>query len=456
DLGLADPLLRALADRGHAKPTPIQAKAIPAVLEGRDLLGIAQTGTGKTGAFVLPVLDALSRGQRLPAAAGPRALILAPTRELAIQIGEEVAAYGVHLRLKHTVIFGGVGYGPQKNALQRGLDVLIATPGRLIDHLEQGTARLGAVEHLVLDEADRMLDMGFIRDVRKVLERLPQERRTLLFSATMAKEVSRLAADILDNPARVEIAPQATPIERIEQRVHHVAAGEKLGLLEEVLRAEGVKRTIVFTRTKHRANRVAEQLAKRGITADALHGNKSQGARQRALAGFREGGIRVLVATDIAARGIDVDAVTHVVNFELPNEPESYVHRIGRTARAGNDGVAISLCAPDELAYLRDIERLTRTQMTVVGAAPSEAAPGAKLNGKPGAKPGAKPNGKPAQKQGKGRSRWAGKPEQKPAAKAGPKFAAQPDAKAEPKPAGEAPKRRRSRRRRPGPQRTAA
>ncbi|MEL6577086.1 MAG: DEAD/DEAH box helicase [Pseudomonadota bacterium] len=396
-LGLAEPILRALAERGHTTPTPIQAKAIPPLLDSADLLGIAQTGTGKTGAFALPLLDTLSRAKRQPASAGPRALILAPTRELAIQIGEEIGAYAKHLRLRHTVIFGGVGYGPQRRALAQGADIVVATPGRLIDHMDQGTLRLGALTHLVLDEADRMLDMGFIRDVRKIAAVLPAERQSLLFSATMPDNVAKLAGELLRDPVRVEVAPQSTPVERIAQEVHHMPAAEKLGFLTEMLRDRAFARVIVFTRTKHRANRVAEKLAKAGITAEAIHGSKSQGARQRALGGFKAGGIRVLVATDIAARGIDVDEVSHVINFELPNEPESYVHRIGRTARKGREGVALSLCAPDELDYLRDIERIMKLRLPAHGDVPAPAKPapqGKKPQRRNGPKPGPKNQGK--------------------------------------------------------------
>ncbi|MEL6767097.1 MAG: DEAD/DEAH box helicase [Pseudomonadota bacterium] len=396
-LGLAEPILRALAERGHTTPTPIQAKAIPPLLDSADLLGIAQTGTGKTGAFALPLLDTLSRAKRQPASAGPRALILAPTRELAIQIGEEIGAYAKHLRLRHTVIFGGVGYGPQRRALAQGADIVVATPGRLIDHMDQGTLRLGALTHLVLDEADRMLDMGFIRDVRKIAAVLPAERQSLLFSATMPDNVAKLAGELLQDPVRVEVAPQSTPVERIAQEVHHMPAAEKLGFLTEMLRDRAFSRVIVFTRTKHRANRVAEKLAKAGITAEAIHGSKSQGARQRALGGFKAGGIRVLVATDIAARGIDVDEVSHVINFELPNEPESYVHRIGRTARKGREGVALSLCAPDELDYLRDIERIMKLRLPAHGDVPAPAKPapqGKKPQRRTGPKPGPKNQGK--------------------------------------------------------------
>ena len=372
DLGLADPIHRALRARNHTTPTPIQSRAIPELLAGRDILGIAQTGTGKTGAFALPILHQLSQKHGLGsknATKRPRALILAPTRELAIQIGEEFHAYAKHLHLRHTVIFGGVNQKRQVNALGRGVDIVIATPGRLLDLMNQRHIFLDAVEFLVLDEADRMLDMGFIRDVRKIIAALPKARQSLLFSATMAAEIERLSGDILIDPVRVEVTPQATPIERIEQSLYHVPAAGKTALLADIMSDPALSRVIVFTRTKHRANRVADKLGKSGVAAEAIHGNKSQGARQRALKQFRDGNARVLVATDIAARGIDVDGVTHVINFELPNEPESYVHRIGRTARAGASGQAIAFCDPAERGYLRDIEHLIQCRLTVIGDA---------------------------------------------------------------------------------------
>ncbi|MDE0047514.1 MAG: DEAD/DEAH box helicase [bacterium] len=378
-LGLAEPIQRGLNSRNHTVPTPIQAQAIPRLLAGRDMLGIAQTGTGKTAAFALPILQQLSQaGHNLRA---PRALILAPTRELAIQIGEEFRAYGRHLRVRHAVVYGGVSQGPQVAAISRGIDVLVATPGRLLDLMGQGRLRLDAVEFLVLDEADRMLDMGFVRDVRKIVAALPAQRQSLLFSATMPDDVARLAAEILVDPVRVEVTPQATPVERIDQRIYHVDTANKAALLATVLDDPALSRVLVFARTKHRANHVAEKLAKCGIAAAAIHGNKSQGARQRALKRFRAGEARVLVATDIAARGIDVDGITHVINFELPNEPESYVHRIGRTARAGADGIALSFCDRAERGYLRDIERLIRRRLTVIGERP--AAIGEGVPGKP-------------------------------------------------------------------------
>ncbi|HUF57187.1 MAG TPA: DEAD/DEAH box helicase [Thermohalobaculum sp.] len=368
--GLAEPLERALDARDHTVPTPIQVQAIPELMAGRDVLGVAQTGTGKTAAFALPLLHRLTehpagRDRR------PRGLILAPTRELAIQIGAEFAAYGKHVPVRHTVIFGGVGQNPQTQALARGVDIIIATPGRLLDLMGQGRVPLDRIEYLVLDEADRMLDMGFVRDVRRILSALPKRRQSLLFSATMPKEIAGLAEEILHQPVRIAVTPQATPVELIEQRVHHVESGAKTALLAAVLDDPALSRVIVFARTKHRANRVAEQLGKRGVAVEAIHGNKSQNARQRALARFRSGDARVLVATDIAARGIDVPAVSHVFNFELPNEAESYVHRIGRTARAGAAGAAVSFCDPSERAYLRDIERLTGQRLAVVGDEPA-------------------------------------------------------------------------------------
>jgi ATP-dependent RNA helicase RhlE len=365
-LGVAEPICRALQAEGYDRPTPIQAQAIPHLLLGRDLLGIAQTGTGKTAAFALPILQRLAANRARPAPRSARVLVLTPTRELAAQIGDSFRTYGRHLGLKHTVVFGGVGQQPQVDALIRGIDILVATPGRLLDLLNQRHVRLDAVETFVLDEADRMLDMGFIRDVRKIVALLPKRRQTLLFSATMPSDIGRLAGEILCDPIRVEVTPSATTVERVEQRVYFVDASQKRALLAEVLKDPGLARVIVFTRTKHGANRVTEQLARGGVVAEAIHGNKSQTARQRALEGFRRGRARVLVATDIAARGIDIDGVTHVVNFEIPNVPESYVHRIGRTARAGASGIALSFCASDERAYLRDIERLTGCSLAVV------------------------------------------------------------------------------------------
>ena len=366
ELGLAAPLLRALRTENYSAPTPIQARAIPMLLDGRDLLGLAQTGTGKTAAFALPILQRLSEIDRRAVSRRPSALILAPTRELAIQIAEGFKAYGRHLPLRHSVIYGGVGQNPQVKALRRGVDILVATPGRLLDLMEQGHLLLDRTGILVLDEADRMLDMGFIHDVRKIVAKTPKRRQSLLFSATMPREVARLANEILDRPERVEIAPSATPVESIEQKVYHVPTAKKRDLLESLLGDPALFRVIVFTRTKHRANRVAQQLGRAGFPAEAIHGNKSQNARQRALEGFRSGKVQALVATDIAARGIDIDDVTHVINYELPNEPESYVHRIGRTARAGASGVALSFCDAGERAQLRAIEKTIKAPLAVV------------------------------------------------------------------------------------------
>ncbi|MEK9662560.1 MAG: DEAD/DEAH box helicase [Alphaproteobacteria bacterium] len=394
DLGVCAPLCRALAACNYTEPTPIQARAIPLLLDGEDLLGIAQTGTGKTAAFALPVLQALAR----PEGRAPGALILAPTRELAIQIADDFKTYGKFMKLRLGVIFGGVSQNSQVAMLRRGVDILVATPGRLLDLMQQGHADLRDVQLLVLDEADRMLDMGFIRDVRRIVAAVPEDRQSLLFSATMPGEVTKLAHEILHEPQRIDIAPKKVTVEAIEQSVHFVDATAKLPLLCDLMADAALSRVIVFTRTKHRANRVADGLAKAGIPAAAIHGNKSQGARQRALEDFRKGAVRVLVATDIAARGIDVAGVSHVVNFELPNEPESYVHRIGRTARAGADGVAISLCDPTEFGFLRDIEKLIRRDIAVASSErPSRVIPfkqgGRGRNGGRGNKPASKPQG---------------------------------------------------------------
>jgi ATP-dependent RNA helicase RhlE len=371
ELGLAEPIQRALKARNHITPTPIQAQAIPELLNNRDVLGIAQTGTGKTAAFALPILHQLSQSREGNGPRGPRALILAPTRELAIQIGDEFRAYGTQLDLRQTVIVGGVNQKPQVNALSRGVDIVIATPGRLLDLMNQRRLRLAGIKFLVLDEADRMLDMGFVHDVRKIVSAMPKQRQSLLFAATMPSEVARLSGEILTDPVRIEVTPQATPVERIKQSIFHVGHGGKRALLTSILDDPALSRVILFTRTKHRANRIVEQLGRHSVSAEAIHGNKSQSARQRALKRFRDGEARVLVATDIAARGIDVDGVTHVINYELPNEPESYVHRIGRTARAGATGIAFSFCDPTERAYLRDIERLIQQRLIVVGDEPA-------------------------------------------------------------------------------------
>src|SRR5271170_8198364 len=375
DLGVAEPLCRALKAENYEAPTPIQAQAIPHLLAGRDLLGIAQTGTGKTAAFALPILQRLVAGQP-PALVRKtaRCLVLTPTRELALQIRDSFQTYGRHLRLRATVIFGGVGQEPQVATMTRGVDILVATPGRLLDLIGQGHIRLDRVETFVLDEADRMLDMGFIRDVRKIVTSLPSRRQTLLFSATMPPDIARLAAAILHTPVRVEVTPAASTVERTDQLVMFVERTDKRALLCAILGDPALARVLVFTRTKHTANRLAEQLVRAGFGAEAIHGNKSQGARQRALEEFRAGAVRVLVATDIAARGIDIDAISHVVNYELPNVPETYVHRIGRTARAGAEGAAISLCDTEERAYLKDIERLIGRKVPVAAEHPFRAA----------------------------------------------------------------------------------
>ncbi|MFM7672255.1 MAG: DEAD/DEAH box helicase [Bacteroidota bacterium] len=370
-LGLIDPILQALQQQGYTHPTPIQEKAIPAILQQRDLLGCAQTGTGKTAAFVLPVLQLM---QVAPASAAQRppihALILTPTRELAIQIGENIAAYGANLSLKHLVIFGGVGQQPQVDGLRRGVDILVATPGRLLDLMQQGFVQLKDIQFFILDEADRMLDMGFIHDVRKVIAKLPAKRQTLFFSATMPPEIQALSADLLTDPVKVEVTPVSSTAEIIQQYVYHTNRNQKKDLLIHLLQNPEIRSVLVFTQMKHAANRLCEQLSKAGIRAEAIHGNKSQTARVQALENFKNRKTRVLVATDIAARGIDIDELSHVVNFDLPNIPETYVHRIGRTGRAGASGVAISLCEPAEKPFLRDIEKLIRKHVPVISDHP--------------------------------------------------------------------------------------
>ena len=366
-LGLAEPLRLALKTENYLKPTPIQAQAIPLLTEGRDLLGIAQTGTGKTAAFALPILHRLS-AQRLQRPPGrPHALILAPTRELALQIDERFRAYGRGLGLRSTVIFGGVGQGQQVKVLVHGVDILVATPGRLLDLYAQRHVSFDKVSILVLDEADRMLDMGFIRDVRKIVAACRKERQTLLFSATMPPDIAKLAAEILRNPARIDVSPAKITVDRIDQQVYFVPVQAKRNLLLELLGDPGMDRVLVFTRTKHGADKVCKFLRQAGLAVEAIHGNKAQNARVRALEAFRSGQARILVATDIAARGIDVPAISHVINYELPNEPESYVHRIGRTARAGAGGTAVSFCDQSERPYLKDIEKLTRVSLAVAG-----------------------------------------------------------------------------------------
>jgi ATP-dependent RNA helicase RhlE len=369
DLNLIDPILKALKEEGYTNPTPIQEQAIPHVLEGKDLLGVAQTGTGKTAAFTVPILQVLHRTAQV-ANHAPRAircLVLTPTRELAIQINESFGAYGRHLsQIRHTVIFGGVGQHPQVQALKRGVEVLIATPGRLLDLMNQGFVDLRQIEVFVLDEADRMLDMGFINDIKRILPKLPTKRQTLFFSATMPGQIQELAATILrPNPVRVAVTPVSSTADTVTQSVYLVENNDKPALLRHILQDKDIKRVLVFTRTKHGADKVVKTLAANSIPAEAIHGNKSQNHRQRALANFKAGSTRVLVATDIAARGIDVDELTHVINYEIPNEPETYVHRIGRTGRAGAFGTAYSFVEEEERAYLQDIQKLISRQIEV-------------------------------------------------------------------------------------------
>ena len=375
DLGLSEPLLRALHGAKYTTPTPIQARTIPALLQGRDVLGVAQTGTGKTAAFALPVLQQLAASGERALPKSPRALVLAPTRELAVQIARSFDTYGRGLGLRLCTVVGGLGYGRQIETLARGVDILIATPGRLLDLVERGNVKLGNVTFLVLDETDRMFDMGFIRDVRRIVGSVNKNRQTLLFSATMPGDVAKLAGEILRNPERVEIAAQGKPIEKIEQRVYYVNASSKRQLLSHLLSDAALERVIVFTRTKRGANRVAEALEDRGVRSEAIHGNKSQNARQKALDNFSRGKARVLVATDLASRGIDVQGVTHVINYELPADAESYVHRIGRTARAGASGIAVSFCDSSERGQLRSIEKLTRQPIAVVPTPANEDMP---------------------------------------------------------------------------------
>jgi ATP-dependent RNA helicase RhlE len=360
DLGLAAPILKALQDEGYRQPTPIQGKAIPIALAGRDLLGIAQTGTGKTAAFALPIIHRLTGDRRLALRKGCRVLVLSPTRELATQIAESFRTYGRHLDLSVAVVFGGVGHRPQAQILARGVDVLVATPGRLLDHIAERNLNLAGTEILVLDEADQMLDLGFLPPIRRIVSNLSSRRQNLFFSATMPPEIAKLAGELLRDPVRVAVSPAASTVASVSQRVLHVESDNKRMLLVELFADPQMSRALVFTRTKRGADRVARYLEVAGIRVAAIHGNKSQAQREHALAAFRASKVRALVATDIAARGIDIDQVTHVVNFELPDVPESYVHRIGRTARAGAGGIAVSLCAPDEREQLRDIEGLTR------------------------------------------------------------------------------------------------
>lgn len=367
-LELDEALLKALDTEGYTNPTPIQKQAIPIILSGKDLLGVAQTGTGKTAAFGLPILQILSNKNY--SKRGVKALILTPTRELAIQIDESLAAYGKHTKLSHSVIFGGVSQHTQVQKLKRGVDILVATPGRLLDLMNQGFVDLKSLEIFVLDEADRMLDMGFIHDVKKVIKSIPEKRQTLFFSATMPEEIQNLAGMMLKNPVKVEVTPPSSTVDKIQQRVYFTNKPDKRKLLLHLLETNGIDNALVFTRTKHGADKVARFLDKAKIRSAAIHGNKSQNARQNALNNFKNGKLNVLVATDIAARGIDIDELTHVFNFDLPNVPETYVHRIGRTGRAGNDGIAISFCAADERKELKDIEKLASIKIPVIDGHP--------------------------------------------------------------------------------------
>ncbi|HYN53456.1 MAG TPA: DEAD/DEAH box helicase [Methylotenera sp.] len=402
ELGLTESILRAISDAGYTTPTPIQAKAIPQVLSGGDLLAGAQTGTGKTAGFTLPILHLLSQKPLTEVAKGrPRCLMLTPTRELAAQIEESVKTYGKYLPLTSTVIFGGVNANPQIARLKKPLDILVATPGRLLDHANQKNVDLSGVEILVLDEADRMLDMGFIRDIKKILAMLPKQRQNLLFSATFSDEIKALADGLLHNPGFVEVARRNTASELVEQTVHMVAQPHKRDLMSYLIKHHDWKQVLVFTRTKHGANRLAEKLIKDNIQAAAIHGNKSQGARTKALAQFKDGSMRVLVATDIAARGLDIDQLPQVVNFELPNVPEDYVHRIGRTGRAGSSGAAVSLVDREELKLLKDIEKLIKREIPKVhveGFTPN-------ANPEPEAPRSTQPHGRPPRGHGQGQQR---------------------------------------------------
>lgn len=411
DLNLVAPLLKAIQDQGYTTPTPVQAQAIPFILEGRDMLAGAQTGTGKTAGFTLPLLQILSEKKTSKPHRKIRALILTPTRELAAQVGESVKLYGKYLPLKSAVIFGGVGINPQITMLRNGIDILIATPGRLLDHVGQGTVDLSAVDVFVLDEADRMLDMGFIRDIRRVISILPKHRQNLMFSATYSDEIKTLANTLLRNPAEVEVARRNTSSELVKQSVVLVDCKRKSALLGEMIGKNKWEQVLVFTRTKHGANKLTEYLQKIGITAAAIHGNKSQAARTKALDDFKRGAVRILVATDIAARGIDIDALPHVVNFELPNIAEDYVHRIGRTGRAGCEGEAISLVCVDEADYLRGIEKLINKKLDrqiIEGYEPdpsikAEPIQRGRGGGGGGNRNGGDRGGKPAQKRDSGR-----------------------------------------------------
>ena len=418
ELGLAEPVLKAVAAEGYTRPTPIQEQGIPVLLKGRDLIGIAQTGTGKTAAFVLPLLSRLAANPRNLEKKSARIVILAPTRELAAQIAESVRTYGAKMRLTSTTVVGGVKPGPQVRSLARGVDVLVATPGRLLDHMDTGAVSLRATEAVVLDEADQMMDYGFLPAIRKVMAAAPKSRQTLLFSATMPKEIRSLANDFLNEPVEISVTPVSKPADKIEQAVYMVKGEAKMRLLAEILSADDMDRAIVFTRTKHGADKVVRYLANEGLYAEAIHGNKSQNQRIRALDAFKSGKAPILVATDIAARGIDVDGVSHVVNLDMPNLPESYVHRIGRTARAGRSGIALSLVGNDERGYLRDIEKLIGRKigrldvpedMALDLSLPEEPGPHTKQSRGRGGRPqGQSGHGRPS--GGNSRRRGSGKP----------------------------------------------
>jgi ATP-dependent RNA helicase RhlE len=403
-LQLIAPLLRTVRGQGYTTPTPIQERAIPAVMEGKDLMGCAQTGTGKTAAFALPIIQNLLQAPRSKGRRPIRVLVVTPTRELAVQVANSFATYGRNTPLRHVVIYGGVGQVPQVKALQRGVDIVVATPGRLLDLVGQGHVHLNKVENLVLDEADRMLDMGFIPDIRRIVEKLPSQRQTLMFSATMPREIRRLADTLLTDPVSISVAPTATPAERIDQSLYYVEKSNKTGLLLHLLENHPMQRLLVFTRTKHGADKVVRTLNKSRFSARAIHGNKSQNQRQQALKQFRQGHARVLVATDIASRGLDIDNITHVINYDLPNESESYVHRIGRTARAGASGKAIAFCSSEEHSNLRDIEKLIRCSINIVSEHPYHVEPPAA----PQRAPKGRRNGRPQRRKNQAPKRFSG------------------------------------------------
>jgi ATP-dependent RNA helicase RhlE len=359
ELEIIEPILKALSEKGYETPTPIQVQAIPPVLNNRDILGLAQTGTGKTAAFAIPLIQQLYQDKNRSSARGIKVLILTPTRELAIQISECIRDYARYVGIRHCVIFGGVKQGAQTDALRKGVDILVATPGRLLDLISQGFIKLDTIRHFVLDEADRMLDMGFIHDIKRLLPMLPKQKQTLFFSATMPQDIATLSKTILNNPVRVEVSPTSSVVDTLEQQVYYVEKQEKQDLLIRLLKEKRPQSALVFSRTKHGADKIARKLCKAGIGSEAIHGNKSQNARQQALTNFKSNKIHVLIATDIAARGIDINQLEWVINYDIPNIPETYVHRIGRTGRAGNSGMALSFCAEDERDLLKDIQRLT-------------------------------------------------------------------------------------------------